>query len=117
MSRQYSQEQKELSGKVAALSAELEKQRGKTVTTDSFVATVRHYTRAKKLTARMLTELIERIEVYQSEKIDGRHHQRLTIHYNCIGAIEIPETFAMPEISMQTRKGVTVCYEPKVAVA
>ena len=63
----------------------------------------------------MLSELIERIEVHQSEKIDGIHRQRLTIHYNCVGAIEIPETLTMPEIAMQTRRGVTVSYEPMKA--
>ncbi|MDR0293676.1 MAG: DUF4368 domain-containing protein [Oscillospiraceae bacterium] len=52
------------------------------------------------------------MEVHQSEKIDGVHVQKLTIHYNCVGAIEIPETLTMPEITMQTRKGVTVSYEP-----
>ena len=75
-------------------------------------STVRKYTRAKKLSERMLNELIERIEVHQSEKIGGIHRQRLTIRYNCVGALEIPETLTMPEISMQTRKGVTVSYDP-----
>ncbi|MDR0292753.1 MAG: DUF4368 domain-containing protein [Oscillospiraceae bacterium] len=60
----------------------------------------------------MLIELIERVEVHQSEKINGVHVQRLTIHYNRVGAIEIPETLTMPEITMRTRKGVTVSYEP-----
>jgi hypothetical protein len=77
-----------------------------------FISTVRKYTRAKKLTERMLNELIERIEVHQSEKVDGVHIQRLTIHYNCVGALEIPETLTMPEITMQTRKGVSVSYSP-----
>ncbi len=51
-----------------------------------FIATVRKYTRAKELTPRMLNELIECIEVHQAEKIDGKWEQRLTIHYNCVGA-------------------------------
>ena len=117
MSRQYSLEQKSLSGKIQTLSAELNKENEKAMTADHFIDTVRQYTRAKKLSARMLTELIERIEVYQSEKIDGRWHQRLTIYYNCIGAIEIPETFTLPEIAMQTRKGVVVRYEPHTMAA
>ena len=37
-----------------------------------FMASVRKYTRARKLTPRMLNELIEKIEVHQSEKIDGK---------------------------------------------
>ena len=75
---------------------------------------VRKYTRAKKLTRRMLDELVQYIEVHQAEKIDGAWVQRLTIHYNCIGAITIPEelTLPMPEITVNTRKGVYVSYQP-----
>ena len=36
-----------------------------------FVSIVRKYTRARKLTPRMLNELVEKIEVYNAEKIDG----------------------------------------------
>ena len=80
------------------------------MTSDTFIAAVRKYTRAKTLTGRMLTELIDRIEVHQSEKVDGVHIQRLTILYNCVGAIEIPKAIPAPEVAMQTRKGVTVSY-------
>ena len=44
----------------------------------------------------MLNELIERIEVYHAEKIDGVHQQKLTIHYNCIGSIEISKILPLP---------------------
>jgi len=40
---------------------------------------------------RMLNELIERVEVHHAEKVDGVHRQKLTIYYNCVGSIEIPE--------------------------
>jgi hypothetical protein len=112
MNQQYTLEQKDLAEKMATLGAELDNQTDKAMTTDLFISTVRKYTRIKKLTERVLSELIERIEVHQAVKIDGIHRQRLTIHYNCVGAIEIPETLTLPEIAMQTRKGVTVSYEP-----
>lgn len=67
---------------------------------------------AGKLAERMLNELVERIEVHQAEKVDGVWRQRLTIHYNIVGAIEIPETLALPEIATQTRKGMRVSYSP-----
>ena len=75
-----------------------------------FTASVRKYTGARKLTPRMLNELIEKIEVHQSEKIDGKTVQRLTIHYNCIGNIEIPDLEKLPEnnVSVHTRQGVDV---------
>ena len=112
MSKQYTLEQKELAEKIQALAAELDKQDARAMTADMFISTVRQYTRAKKLTERMLNELIERIEVHQSEKVDGIHRQRLTIYYRCVGAIEIPETLTLPDITMQTRKGVNVTYTP-----
>ena len=112
MSTQYTDEQKELADKIKALTSEIDAQEGKAMTADMFISTVRKYTRAKKLTERMLNELIERVEVYQSEKVNGVHQQRIRIHYNCVGAIEIPASFELPEISMKTRKGVTVVYIP-----
>ena len=112
MSRQYTIEQKELADKMASLGAEIDKMASKTVNTDMFISTVRKYTRAKKLTERMLVELIDRIEVHQSEKVDGVFQQKLTIYYNCIGAIEIPDELAIPqaEVLINTRKGVAVSY-------
>ena len=86
----------------------------KSVTADMFISTVRKYTRAKVLTPRMLNELIDHIEVHQAEKIDGKWEQRLTIHYNCVGAIFIPDVFPLPapQVSVNTRKGVVVNYAP-----
>ncbi|WP_242622340.1 DUF4368 domain-containing protein [Intestinimonas timonensis] len=73
-----------------------------------------HYTRARKLTPRMLNELIEKIEVFNAEKVDGVWEQRLRIHYNCVGAIEIPDLIPLPapEVSVNARKGVVVNYAP-----
>ncbi len=114
MSRRYEQEQKELAEKIKALRSEMDKLGSRAMTSDMFISTVRKYTRAKKLTPRMLNELIERIEVRQAEKIDGKWEQRLTIHYNCVGAIFIPDVFPLPapQVSVNTRKGVVVNYAP-----
>ena len=59
------------------------------MTAGLLIATVRKYTRAKRMSERRLNELIERIEVHQAEKADGVQVQRLTIHYNCVGTIGI----------------------------
>ena len=114
MSRRYEEEQKELAEKIKALRAEIDKQNSQSMTTDMFISLVRKYTRARKLTPRMLNELIEKIEVFNAEKIDGVWEQRLRIHYNCVGGIEIPELIPLPapEVSVNTRKGVVVNYAP-----
>ena len=57
------------------------------MTSEMFIATVRKYTRAKKLTPRMLNELIQCIEVHQAEKINGVWEQHLTIHYSNFAGI------------------------------
>ena len=114
MSRRYEDEQKELAEKIKKLRSEIEKQSSRSKTTDMFIGLVRKYTRARKLTPRMLNELIEKIEVFNAEKIDGVWEQRLRIHYNCVGTIEIPTVLPLPipEVSVNTRKGVVVNYAP-----
>ena len=114
MSRRYEDEQKELAEKIKKLRSEIEKQSSRSMTTDIFIGLVRKYTRARKLTPRMLNELIEKIEVFNAEKIDGVWEQRLRIHYNCVGTIEIPTVLPLPipEVSVNTRKGVVVNYAP-----
>ncbi|MDD2649341.1 MAG: DUF4368 domain-containing protein [Eubacteriales bacterium] len=99
------------------MKAELDKRINAAMTTDMFIDCVRKYTRARKLTPRMLNELIEKIEVFHAEKQEGVHVQRLTIHYNCVGTMEIPQDLPLadPKVLIQTRKGVALAYEPAVA--
>lgn len=114
MSRRYEDEQKELAEKIKKLRSEIEKQSSQAMTTDMFISLVRKYTRARKLTPRMLNELVEKIEVYNAEKIDGVWEQRLRIHYNCVGEITIPKMLPLPipDVTVNTRKGVFVNYIP-----
>ena len=47
-----------------------------------------------------------------AEKVNGVWEQRLRIHYNCVGTIEIPSALPLPtpDVSVNTRKGVVVNY-------
>jgi hypothetical protein len=112
MSRQYADEQAAITEAVKSLRAELEMKTDKAMTTGAFIAMVRKYTRAKKLTQRMLNELIEKIEVHHADKSSGEHRQKIVIHYACVGSIEIPDIAELPEpeIRIQTRKGVAINY-------
>lgn len=115
MSKRYEQEQGENAAKVKALKLELKKTEGKRMDVDQFLESVRRYTNAQKVTKRMVTELIDHIEVYHAEKDeDGVATQRVTIFYNCIGAFDVPDRRKIPEadILMETRKGVAVNYAP-----
>ena len=52
--------------------------------------------------------------VANAEKVNGVWEQRLRIHYNCVGTIEIPSALPLPtsDVSVNTRKGVVVNYAP-----
>ena len=45
---------------------------------------------------------------------NGEWVQKLTIYYNCVGALFIPDTPSMPvpDVTVNTRRGVYVSYEP-----
>ena len=96
MSKKYESEQAELRSSIKALQADIERIDSKAATADMFISAVHEYTRARKLTPRMLNELIDKIEVHQAEKVNGVWRQRLTIHYNCVGAITLPDTADNP---------------------
>lgn len=115
MSKRYEQEQGENAKKIKALRLELKKDEGKRMDIDDFLETVRRYTDAATITKRMVAELIDHIEVYHAEKQDGITNQRVVIHYNCIGAFDVPDRRKIPEadIIMETRKGVALSYAPE----
>ncbi|NBI77305.1 DUF4368 domain-containing protein [Anaerotruncus colihominis] len=111
MAQKYEQEQDEVVAKIKALRKELRKEGGQTMTAELFLDTIRQYTDVRVLTQRMVTELIEHINVYRAEKVDGVTRQRVVIHYHFIA----PKRRDIPEaaILMQTRKGVAVRYSPE----
>ena len=115
MSKRYEQEQGENAKKIKALRLELKKDESKRMDIDDFLETVRRYTDAATITKRMVAELIDHIEVYHAEKQDGITNQRVVIHYNCIGAFDVPDRRKIPEadIIMETRKGVAPSYAPE----
>ena len=115
MSKRYEQEQGENAKKIKALRLELKKDESKRMDIDDFLETVRRYTDAATITKRMVAELIDHIEVHHAEKQDGITNQRVVIHYNCIGAFDVPDRRKIPEadIIMETRKGVALSYAPE----
>ena len=112
MSRKYKQEQGEVAARIKTLRKEVKDERGTLYTVDAFLEIVRRYTDARELTQRMMTELIDHIDVYHAERAGEDTTQRVRIYYHCIGAFEVPERDAIPEIDIliPTRKGVAISY-------
>ena len=93
MTATYEQEQKGLEAKVTILQETISKLKGQQLNIDSFLTQVRKYTAVKELDAEIIRSLVERIDVFQSEKIPGMRTKKQTIliHWNFIGAIDLPE--------------------------
>ena len=115
MSKRYEQEQGEIGTKVKSLRLELKKAEGQQMDMEDYLQMVRRYTHVTKITQRMVSELIDHIDVYHAEKRDGVTNQRVVIYYNCIGAFDVPDRRKIPEadIIMETRKGVALSYAPE----
>ena len=119
LAEKYEDEQQSISERIDELKKRYDEAASRVANTDTFLQAVRKYTRIRKLTPRVLTELIDHIDIHEPEMIAGSRKQRIVIYYNCIGAIDIPEEVAipLPQISVNTRKGVTVTYEPSQSAA
>ena len=100
LAKRYEQEQGENGKRIKALRLELKQSESKRMDIDGFLTTVRRYTNAAKITKRMVGELIDHIDVYQAGKQDGVTTQRVVIHYNCIGAFDVPDRRKIPELSL-----------------
>ncbi len=114
MSKGYEQEQGEITGRLKILKTELKKEKGQRYTAEMFLEIVRRYTNAQELTQRMVTELIDHIDVYHAQRVDGVVTQRVKVFYYCIGAFDVPDWDAIPglDILIETRKGVELFYTP-----
>lgn len=69
------------------------------------------------LTAPLLRELIDHIDVFETEGIGKNRTQRIVIYYRFVGYVEIPAAPRHPHYKADTRQGVAVEYltEPKTA--
>ena len=58
-----------------------------------FISNVKKYTEIIELTPEILNELIEKIIIHQTEKINGKKVQKIDIYYKGIGIISFPVSF------------------------
>lgn len=91
MTESYEAEQKTLENRVAELRGQIAAQQENNVNIDRFLALVRRYTDIRELTPEIIREFVERIEVYQAERVCGKKVQRMRIVWNCIGEFMPPQ--------------------------
>ena len=107
MSHKYEIERTELKGKISELRKKLSSTQETTKGKDMFLNAVRSFVEMENLTAPLAKELIDHIDVYESEGKGKNKTQRIVIYYRFVGYIELPDKIP---IVNDTRQGVAVNY-------
>ena len=117
LSHKYEVERMELKEKIGMLRDKLAALDGQQHKKDAFLAAVRKFMEMGTLTAPLLRELIDHMDVYETEGTGKERTQRLVIHYRFVGYIELPDSafHRSANYKADTRQGVAVEYIPKPA--
>ncbi len=108
MSQKYEIEKAELKKKTAKIHEDLEVLNERKKDKDVFVESVRRFIQMDKLTTPLLRELIDHIDVYETEGTGKNKTQRIVIYYRFVGNIEIPSD--EENLKMDMRQGMAVEY-------
>lgn len=117
LSHKYEVERMELKSKITALRKKLSESGKQQQQRESFILAVRRFMQMDYLTAPLLRELLDHIDVFETEGTGKNRTQRIVIYYRFVGYVEIPATPRHPHYKADTRQGVAVEYltEPKTA--
>jgi hypothetical protein len=85
MLTEYSSEQKQINVRLAAIEAELATESNDEQNVQKLKAVLDEYLNIETLTANMLNQLIERIKIGHTIKVDGCRQQEIAIVYRFIG--------------------------------
>ena len=110
LSHRYEVERMELKSKIADLRRQLAEMGARELGRDRFLAAVRKFVQMDILTAPLLRELIDRIDVYGTEGTGRNRTQRVVIHYRFVGYIVLPDNVFRQNYRADTRQGVSVEY-------
>ena len=100
----------ELKEKIAEDKERLRKLNENNCKKENFISAVRKFMEMKELTPALLKELIDKIEVYETEGVGKNRTQRIVIHYRFVGFIGISGSSKKQHHTAETRKGVAVQY-------
>ncbi|WP_373163927.1 recombinase family protein [Agathobaculum sp. Marseille-P7918] len=106
LSRDYELEQTNLTNIVETLRQEIKKQEQQKVNVRQFIAAVRKYTDMQQLTASVLREFIDHIEVSQMDK--QTKTREIKIVYNFIGAFDFEHAMTKTKTAKTKKNGIAV---------
>lgn len=110
LSHKYEVERMELKSKIAEYKERLRQLAENNRNKENFISAIRKFMEMKELTPALLKELIDKVEVYETEGVGKKRTQRIVIHYRFVGFIEISGSSKKKHHTAETRKGVAVQY-------
>jgi len=88
----YDTEQTDLDGEIERLQAEIDTFNKDSVKVDRFMELVKKHTEFKEFSPLLLNEFIEKVIIHEADKSTGKRIQKVDIHLNFIGNIELSQT-------------------------
>lgn len=109
LSHKYEKERMDLKAKIADTRHKIEELKNTNSEYEKFISAIRRFMQMDNLTSPLLRELIDHIDIFETEGTGKSRTQRIVIYYRFIGYIELPNTTKQTHIA-DTRKGVAVEY-------
>lgn len=109
LSHKYEKERMDLKAKIADTRYRIEELKNNNSEYEKFISAIRRFMQMDNLTSPLLRELIDHIDIFETEGIGKSRTQRIVIYYRFIGYIELPDT-QVQNYTADTRKGVAVEY-------
>ena len=114
LSHKYETERLELKAKITGLRRKLTDMGSRQQERENFIHAIRQFMEMDRLTAPLLRELIDHIDVFETEGVGKSRTQRIVIYYRFVGYIELPDSYFRSNYKADTRKGVAVEYIPTI---
>lgn len=109
LSHKYEKERMDLKAKIADTRHQIEELKNTNSEYEKFISAIRRFMQMDNLTSPLLRELIDHIDIFETEGTGKSRTQRIVIYYRFIGYIELPDT-QVQNYTADTRKGVAVEY-------
>ncbi len=110
LSREYAEEREQLKKKILRLRSRIREMDNSESEREEFIRAIRKFIQMKTLTKPLLNELIDHIDVYETEGSGKNRTQRVVIYYKFVGYLAVPERMDMPNYIADLREGVAVEY-------
>ena len=75
---------------------------------EEFIHAIRKFMEMRTLTKQVLNELIDHIDVYETQGTGKNKTQRLVIYYKFVGYLDINPTQCHPDYTADIREGVAI---------